>query len=56
MNIHFNDALFEAITDYPAYTDVNSALIQVRVVKKDETGAEIVADPEDEDRQTGARL
>jgi ribosome-associated toxin RatA of RatAB toxin-antitoxin module len=53
MDIHFNDTrpagapaatLFEVITDYPAYPSFNSALIQVRVVKKDENGAEFVAD------------
>jgi hypothetical protein len=27
MDIHFNDTLFEVITDYPAYPDFNSALI-----------------------------
>jgi ribosome-associated toxin RatA of RatAB toxin-antitoxin module len=53
MDIHFNNTrpadapaatLFEVITDYPAYPSFNSALIQVRVVKKDDTGAEFVAD------------
>jgi len=53
MDIHFNDTrtadapaatLFEVITDYPAYPSFNSALIRVRVVKKDDTGAEFVAD------------
>ena len=53
MNIHFNDTqsanasaetLFEVITDYANYPQFNSALIKVDVVKKDEAGAEFVAD------------
>ena len=53
MDIHFNDTrpanasasmLFEVLTDYANYPSFNSALINVRVVKKDESGAEFVAD------------
>lgn len=53
MNIHFNDTqsadasaetLFDVITDYANYPQFNSALIKVDVVKKDESGAEFVAD------------
>jgi Polyketide cyclase / dehydrase and lipid transport len=53
MNIHFNDTqsaeasaetLFEVITDYTNYPRFNSALIKVDVVKKDDGGAEFVAD------------
>ena len=53
MNIHFNDTqsadasaetLFEVITDYVNYPSFNSALIKVDVVKKDQSGAEFVAD------------
>ena len=53
MNIHFNDTqpadasaetLFAVITDYVHYPGFNSALINVDVVKKDEDGAEFVAD------------
>jgi ribosome-associated toxin RatA of RatAB toxin-antitoxin module len=53
MNIHFNDTqlanasaetLFDVITDYVNYPSFNSALIKVEVVKKDERGAEFVAD------------
>ena len=53
MDIHFNDSrpadasaetLFDVITDYASYPRFNSAIIKVRVVRKDETGAEFVAD------------
>jgi ribosome-associated toxin RatA of RatAB toxin-antitoxin module len=53
MNIHFNDTqsadasaetLFEVITDYSNYPRFNSALIKVDVRKKDDGGAEFVAD------------
>jgi len=53
MLIHFNDTrpagasaatLFEVITDYPAYPRFNPAVTGVRVVRKDESGAEFVAD------------
>jgi ribosome-associated toxin RatA of RatAB toxin-antitoxin module len=53
MNIHFNDTqpadasaetLFDVITDYTNYPRFNSALIKVDVVKKDESGAEFLAD------------
>jgi len=53
MNIHFNDTrpadasaatLFEVITDYAAYPRFNKAVTNVRVVKKDDTGAEFLAD------------
>jgi ribosome-associated toxin RatA of RatAB toxin-antitoxin module len=53
MVIHFNDTrpangsaetLFEVVTDYVNYPDFNSALIHVDVVRKDEQGAEFVAD------------
>jgi len=53
MDIHFNDTrpadapaatLFEVLTDYASYPSFNSALINVRVVKKDDGGAEFVAD------------
>jgi ribosome-associated toxin RatA of RatAB toxin-antitoxin module len=53
MNVHFNDTrpanasaetLFEVITDYANYPSFNSALINVSVVRKDESGAEFVAD------------
>ncbi len=53
MNIHFNDTrpanasaatLFEVITDYSSYPRFNKAVTNVRVVKKDDSGAEFVAD------------
>jgi ribosome-associated toxin RatA of RatAB toxin-antitoxin module len=53
MNIHFNDTqvanasaetLFDVITDYTGYPSFNSALINVNVVSKDQSGAEFVAD------------
>ena len=53
MNIHFNDTqsadasaetLFGVITDYANYPRFNSALINVDVIKKDESGAEFLAD------------
>jgi ribosome-associated toxin RatA of RatAB toxin-antitoxin module len=53
MNIHFNhtepvaapaETLFEVITDYENYPSFNSALVKVTVVRKDENGAEFVAD------------
>ena len=53
MDIHFNDTraaeapaavLWEVITDYPGYPSFNSAIVDVRVAKKDETGAEFIAD------------
>jgi ribosome-associated toxin RatA of RatAB toxin-antitoxin module len=53
MDIHFNhteeteasaETLFEVITDYASYPSFNEALINVNVVKKDESGAEFVAD------------
>ena len=53
MDIHFNDTqpadapagtLFEVITDYADYPSFNPALVKVQVVKKDDTGAEFVAD------------
>jgi ribosome-associated toxin RatA of RatAB toxin-antitoxin module len=53
MEIHFNDTrpanapastLLEVITDYPSYPSFNPAVINVRVVKKDGSGAEFVAD------------
>jgi ribosome-associated toxin RatA of RatAB toxin-antitoxin module len=53
MDIHFNhtepvdasaETLFDVLTDYPSYPSFNSALINIEVVKKDETGAEFVAD------------
>jgi ribosome-associated toxin RatA of RatAB toxin-antitoxin module len=53
MDIHFNDTrradapaatLFEVITDYPGYPDFNPALMQVRLIKHDDTGAGFVAD------------
>lgn len=53
MNIHFNDTrpanasaatLWEVITDYPSYPQFNSAIINVRVAKKDASSAEFVAD------------
>ena len=53
MGIHVNDTqpagapagtLVEVITDYASYPGFNPALIQVQVVKKDDTGAEFVAD------------
>jgi hypothetical protein len=53
MNLHFNDTrpanasavtLFEVVTDYPAYPSFNSAVTNVRVVRKDDSGAEVVAD------------
>jgi ribosome-associated toxin RatA of RatAB toxin-antitoxin module len=52
MEIHFNDTrpadvpaavLFEVITDYAAYPRFNSAVTDVRVVRKDGVGAEFVA-------------
>lgn len=53
MDIRFNDTrpakapaatLLEVITDYPSYPSFNSAITNVRVVRKDEAGAEFVAD------------
>ena len=53
MDIHFNDTrpanapaetLFEVLTDYTSYPSFNSALINVKVVRKDDSGAEFVAD------------
>jgi Polyketide cyclase / dehydrase and lipid transport len=53
MNVHFNDTrpanasaetLFEVITDYANYPSFNSPLIHVNVVRKDESGAEFIAD------------
>src|SRR5262245_19821194 len=53
MQIHFNDTrpanasaatLFEVLTDYAAYPRFNSAVTNVRVVRKDDDGAEFVAD------------
>jgi ribosome-associated toxin RatA of RatAB toxin-antitoxin module len=53
MNIHFNETkpadasaetLFDVITDYANYPRFNSALIKVDVVRKDESGAEFLAD------------
>jgi ribosome-associated toxin RatA of RatAB toxin-antitoxin module len=53
MNIHFNDTrpanasaatLWEVITDYSSYPKFNSAIIDVRVAKHDDSGAEFVAD------------
>lgn len=53
MDIHFNDTrpanasaatLWEVITDYASYPTFNSAIINVRVAKKDSSGAEFLAD------------
>jgi ribosome-associated toxin RatA of RatAB toxin-antitoxin module len=53
VNIHFNDSrsanapaatLFEVITDYTNYPSFNSAVTNVRIVRKDDDGAEFVAD------------
>ena len=53
MRIYFNETrlanasaatLFEVITDYAAYPRFNSAVINVRLVRKDDDGAEFVAD------------
>jgi ribosome-associated toxin RatA of RatAB toxin-antitoxin module len=53
MNIHFNhtapagasaETLFEVITDYPAYPRFNPAVVNVTVVRRDENGAEFLAD------------
>ena len=53
MDIHFNDTrmadapaatLFDVITDYVSYPKFNPALIHVSVVRKDDNGAEFVAD------------
>jgi ribosome-associated toxin RatA of RatAB toxin-antitoxin module len=53
MDIHFNDTrtacapaatLWEVITDYPGYARFNSAIVDVRVARKDDSGAEFVAD------------
>jgi ribosome-associated toxin RatA of RatAB toxin-antitoxin module len=53
MNIDFNDTrpanasaatLLEVVTDDPAYPSFNSAVTNVRVVRKDDSGAEFVAD------------
>jgi ribosome-associated toxin RatA of RatAB toxin-antitoxin module len=57
MNLHFNhsepvnapaETLFDVITDYASYPSFDAALIKVEVVKKDENGAEFLAD-----RKTG---
>jgi len=53
MRIHFNDSrpanasaatLFEVITDYATYPRFNSAVVNVRLVRKDDDGAEFIAD------------
>jgi len=53
MNIHFNDTrpanapaatLWEVITDYASYPSFNASIVDVRVAKKDDAGAEFVAD------------
>jgi ribosome-associated toxin RatA of RatAB toxin-antitoxin module len=53
MVIHFNDSatakasaeeLFDVITDYANYPSFNDSIVKVAVVKKDEGGAEFVAD------------
>ncbi|HSE81229.1 MAG TPA: SRPBCC family protein [Gaiellaceae bacterium] len=53
MNIHFNDTapanasaeqLFDVVTDYESYPEFNSALIKVEIVRKDNWGAEFLAD------------
>jgi ribosome-associated toxin RatA of RatAB toxin-antitoxin module len=53
MNIHFNETrpanasaatLWEVITDYPSYPTFNAAIVDVRVARKDDSGAEFVAD------------
>jgi ribosome-associated toxin RatA of RatAB toxin-antitoxin module len=53
MDVHFNATrsvaapaavLFEVITDYPSYPRFNPAVTNVRVVRKDDTGAEFVAE------------
>jgi ribosome-associated toxin RatA of RatAB toxin-antitoxin module len=53
MNIHFNhtepveapaEVLFDVLTDYASYPSFNSALINVEVVSKDDSGAEFLAD------------
>ena len=53
MNIRFEDTrraeasaatLFEVITDYRSYPRFNAAVTGVRVVRKDDAGAEFVAD------------
>jgi ribosome-associated toxin RatA of RatAB toxin-antitoxin module len=53
VNIHFNDTrpadapaatLLDVITDYAAYPKFNPALIDVKVIQKDDNGAEFVAD------------
>jgi ribosome-associated toxin RatA of RatAB toxin-antitoxin module len=53
MKIHFNETrpaqapaatLWEVITDYTGYPRFNSAVINVRVAKQDDAGAEFVAD------------
>jgi ribosome-associated toxin RatA of RatAB toxin-antitoxin module len=53
MKIHFNDSatanasaeqLFDVITDYASYPSFNDAIVNVTVVRKDESGAEFVAD------------
>ncbi len=36
--------LFEVLTDYQSYPSFNPAVVNMTVVKKDETGAEFVAD------------
>jgi ribosome-associated toxin RatA of RatAB toxin-antitoxin module len=52
VNIHFNhtepveapaEVLFDVITDYTNYPSFNSALIKVKVVTKDDKGAEFLA-------------
>jgi ribosome-associated toxin RatA of RatAB toxin-antitoxin module len=53
MDIHFNATrmagasaatLFDVLTDYPDYPKFNPALIHVSVVRRDDNGAEFVAD------------
>jgi ribosome-associated toxin RatA of RatAB toxin-antitoxin module len=53
MKIHYNDSafanasaeeLFDVITDYVNYPSFNDAIVNVTVVRKDENGAEFVAD------------
>jgi ribosome-associated toxin RatA of RatAB toxin-antitoxin module len=53
MNIHFNDSttadvdaetLFEVIRDYAGYPTFNDAIAGMTIIRKDELGAEFVAD------------
>jgi ribosome-associated toxin RatA of RatAB toxin-antitoxin module len=53
MDVHFNDSrpahapaakLWEVLTDYAGYPEFNSAIVNVQLARKDDNGAEFLAD------------